>query len=62
MVMARFKNVLNLAHLLKKLKKFQPDYIVILPWNIKQEVRTQLSYVRERGGKFVTAVPTLQVD
>jgi len=43
------------------LKKFQPDYIVILPWNIKQEVRTQLSYVREWGGKFVTAVPKLEV-
>lgn len=45
-----------------RLKMYQPDYIVILPWNIKQEVKLQLNYVREWGGKFVTAVPTLQVD
>lgn len=42
-----------------KLKK--PDYIVILPWNIRDEIMEQLHYIREWSGKFVTAVPTLEV-
>jgi len=39
----------------------KPDYVVILPWNIREEVMTQLAYIREWGGKFVTAVPSLEV-
>ncbi len=34
----------------------------ILPWNLREEVKAQLNYVREWGCKFVTAVPTLQVE
>lgn len=40
----------------------KPDYVLILPWNLKEEVIAQLGYVRSWGGKFVTAVPTLTVD
>ena len=40
----------------------QPDFIVILPWNIKEEVMAQLKYVREWDGRFVTAVPKLEVS
>lgn len=39
----------------------RPDYIVILPWNLKNEITEQLSYVREWGCKFVVAIPTLTV-
>jgi SAM-dependent methyltransferase len=39
----------------------KPDYVVILPWNISEEVMTQLEYIREWGGQFVTAVPSLEV-
>jgi len=39
----------------------RPDYVVILPWNIKEEVITQLSYMRDWGSKFVTVVPSLRV-
>lgn len=39
----------------------RPDYIVILPWNLRTEVEAQLAYIREWGGKFVTAVPDLQI-
>jgi SAM-dependent methyltransferase len=39
----------------------RPDFVVILPWNIKDEVMAQLSYVRDWGGKFVTAVPELRI-
>lgn len=37
------------------------DYVVILAWNIKSEVITQLEHVGTWGGRFVTAVPTLEV-
>ena len=39
----------------------KPDYIVILPWNLEQEIRSQLAYVREWGAKFDIAIPRLQV-
>ena len=44
-----------------RLKQTKPDYVVILPWNISEEVVDQLSYIREWGGQFVTAVPTLKI-
>lgn len=40
----------------------KPDYVVILPWNLRQEVTEQLKYINEWGGKFVTAVPTLEIS
>lgn len=39
----------------------KPDYILILPWNLRHEVEAQLSYVRDWGCKFVIAVPCLKV-
>ena len=39
----------------------RPDYVVIFPWNIKEEIMKQLAYVREWGGHFVTAVPKLEI-
>jgi SAM-dependent methyltransferase len=36
-----------------------PDYVVVLPWNIRSEIMTQLAYIRQWGGQFVTAVPSL---
>jgi SAM-dependent methyltransferase len=42
------------------IKSTQPDYVLILPWNLKNEVMNQLSYIREWGGKFVVAVPSLE--
>lgn len=43
------------------LKKNRPDYVIIIPWNLHEEVMTQLSYIREWGGQFVTAVPQLEI-
>jgi SAM-dependent methyltransferase len=43
------------------IKESKPDFIVILPWNIADEVISQNSFVREWGGKFVTAVPKLTI-
>jgi hypothetical protein len=39
----------------------RPDFVLVLPWNIAAEVRSQLSYLAEQGCKFVTAVPHLKI-
>ena len=44
-----------------RIRNGKPDYIVVLPWNLCNEITGQLDYVREWGGKFVTAVPSLVV-
>ena len=46
----------------EKIKLNKPDYIVVLPWNLKKEVMTQLEYVRDWGAQFVTAVPELMIE
>lgn len=43
------------------LKNNEPDYILILPWNLAEEVTEQLKYVGKWGGKFVVAVPELKI-
>jgi 2-polyprenyl-3-methyl-5-hydroxy-6-metoxy-1,4-benzoquinol methylase len=43
------------------LRDAKPDYVVILPWNLKEEVTRQLDYVRAWGARFVTAVPRLEL-
>ena len=43
------------------LLNMKPDYVLILPWNLKEEVAGQLSVVRGWGGRFVTAIPELSV-
>ena len=44
-----------------QLKKDRPDYIVIFPWNIQNEIMDQLAYIKEWGGKFVIFIPSMQV-
>ncbi len=43
------------------IKDEQPHYIIIFPWNIKNEVMQQLAYIKEWGGQFVVAIPGLQI-
>jgi len=43
------------------LKREKPDYVVILPWNLTEEISHQLSYIRNWGGKFIVAVPEIKV-
>ena len=45
----------------ERLQAERPDYVVILPWNLRAELETQLDYVRGWGGRFVVAVPRLEV-
>lgn len=42
------------------LRDVKPDYVIILPWNLKQEITEQLSYIRDWGGKFVVPIPSVQ--
>lgn len=44
------------------LKQNKPDYVVIFPWNLREEVMVQLAYIREWGGQFVTAVPNIKIE
>ncbi len=44
-----------------RLREAKPNYVVILPWNLKVEVTQQLEYIRDWGGRFVTAVPELEI-
>jgi hypothetical protein len=39
----------------------RPDYVLVLPWNLRAELTAQLSYVREWGGRLVFPIPTLEV-
>ena len=39
----------------------QPDYVVILPWNLKDEIIASMAKIRDWGGRFVIPIPTLQV-
>ncbi|MFT3679338.1 MAG: class I SAM-dependent methyltransferase [Ferruginibacter sp.] len=48
--------VMNEQHL----KDAKPDYVIILPWNLKDEITQQLSYIREWGGRFVVPIPSVQ--
>ena len=45
----------------ERIKNDKPDYIIILPWNIKDEIVKQLDYVKTWGCKFVVPIPKLQV-
>ncbi len=44
------------------LQSNRPDLVLILPWNLRDEVMNQLVYIRQWGGQFVTAVPRLEVN
>lgn len=42
-----------------KILETQPDYVMILPWNLKEEISEQLSFIKSWGGKFIVAIPEL---
>jgi len=45
----------------ERLKSERPDFVIIFPWNIKEEIIAQLGYIREWGGKFVVPIPELEI-
>jgi len=59
------KKYLPASHILvvgeEKIAELKPEYILILPWNIKNEIIEQLKYVQEWNCKFVIAIPRLDI-
>ncbi|NVM21085.1 MAG: methyltransferase domain-containing protein [Desulfobacterales bacterium] len=45
----------------RAIRKTKPDFVLILPWNIKEEIMHQLEYIRGWGGRFVVSVPQLTI-
>jgi 2-polyprenyl-3-methyl-5-hydroxy-6-metoxy-1,4-benzoquinol methylase len=44
-----------------KIRETKPNYVFILPWNLKDEIIEQMAFIREWGGKFVIPIPRIQV-
>jgi SAM-dependent methyltransferase len=44
-----------------KIRQTRPDYVFILPWNLKDEITSQMAYIRDWGGKFVVPIPEVRV-
>jgi SAM-dependent methyltransferase len=53
------------SHIPVKSEKFikldKPDFVVIFPWNLKDEIVSQLSYIKKWDGKFVVAIPEFEI-
>lgn len=45
----------------RKIVETKPDYLLILPWNFKEEIMAQMSFIREWGGKFVVPIPEVKI-
>lgn len=45
----------------EKIRETKPVYVLILPWNLKEEIMDQMAYIREWGGKFVIPIPEVEV-
>jgi hypothetical protein len=45
----------------EKIMVTRPDYVLILPWNFKDEIVKQMAFIREWGGKFVVPIPTAKI-
>jgi 2-polyprenyl-3-methyl-5-hydroxy-6-metoxy-1,4-benzoquinol methylase len=48
-------------HSPEKIRDTRPDYVLILPWNLKNEIMEQMSHIRQWGGKFVTPIPEVKI-
>jgi SAM-dependent methyltransferase len=44
-----------------RIRETRPDYVVILPWNLRDEIMQQLQFIREWGGRFVVPIPKVSV-
>ena len=45
----------------EEIKKTKPDFVVILPWNIKDEIMNEISFIHDWGGKFVIPIPKVNI-
>jgi hypothetical protein len=44
-----------------RIRQTRPDYVLILPWNLREEILRQMAEVRQWGGRFVIPIPTPEV-
>ena len=44
-----------------KIQETKPDYVLILPWNLKDEIIEQMNYINNWGGKFVIPIPKVSI-
>ncbi len=44
-----------------KVRETRPDYLLVLPWNLRDEIISQMAHIREWGGRFVLPIPEVQV-
>jgi hypothetical protein len=44
-----------------RIRETRPDYLLILPWNLKDEIMDQMSHIRDWGGKFIVPIPEVRV-
>ncbi|MFD0582124.1 methyltransferase C-terminal domain-containing protein [Dactylosporangium darangshiense] len=49
-------------HAPERIAADRPDYVLVLPWNLRTEISAQLSYVKDWGGKLVYPIPVLEVE
>jgi hypothetical protein len=45
----------------RHVRETRPDYVLILPWNLREEIVQSMAHVREWGGRFVVSIPTVTV-
>jgi hypothetical protein len=45
----------------ERLAEVKPDYVLLLPWNLREELTEQLHYVREWGARLVVPIPALEI-
>ena len=48
-------------HPTERIAQTRPDYVLVLPWNLRDEISRQLAYVRAWGGRFVFPIPELEI-
>ena len=48
-------------HAPERIAQTRPDYVLVLPWNLKDEISQQLEYVRDWGGRLVFPIPALEI-
>ena len=49
------------VHSPEKIRETEPDYVFILPWNLKKEIMDQMSFIKDWGGKFIIPIPQPEI-
>jgi predicted glycosyltransferase len=48
-------------HAPERIRETRPDYLLILPWNLREEIMQQMAYIADWGGRFVVPIPEVRV-